>query len=95
MDRLLELSSTRENEALQLWELSIRREAEVNEAQDIALKFKELSAKREAKAKEAQDVILKFKEFAHEHKNLTDRANSLQTKNDKLARVLPCLTFKS
>ena len=99
LDRLLELSSTRQKEALQLSsqlrELNIRREAEAREAQEIALKFKELSAKREAKAKEAQDVILKFKEFAHEHKNLTDRANFLQTENDKLARVFSYPTFES
>ena len=85
----------REAKALQLRKLSIRRKAEAKKAQDIALKFKELSARREAEAKEAQDVALKLKELTQEHKNLTDWANSLQTENDKLERVLPCLTFKS
>ena len=59
------------------------------------MKFQELSAKREAEAKEAQEVTLKLKELAHDRKNLTDQANSFQTENDKLARVLPCPNFKS
>ena len=67
----------------------------MKEAQDVALKFKELSAKRETEAKEAQEVALKLKELSHDHKNLTDRVNFLQTENDKLARVLSHPTLDS
>ena len=97
LDRLLELSSMRQKEALQLRsqlrELNIRREAEAKEVEEIALKFKVLSAKRETEAKEAQEVTLKLKELSKDHKNLTDQANFVQIENDKLARVLSHSTF--
>ena len=65
LDRLLELSSMRQKEALQmrsqLRDLNITRENEAKEAQKMILKFKELSAKRETEAKEAQYVALKLR----------------------------------
>ena len=97
LDRVLELSSMRQKEALQmrsqLRNLSIRRENEAKESNQMVLKFKELSTKRETEAKEAQDVVLKLKELSEKHKTLTGRANFVEIENEKLARVLFYSTF--
>ena len=61
------------------------------EAHQLRSQLQELNVRREAEVKEAQCVALKFKELVHEHKNQTERVNLLQSENDKLAKVLPCL----
>ena len=60
----------------QLRNLTIRRENEAKEADQMVLKFKELSAKRETEAKEAQDVALKLKELS-ELMHFLDRRGTL------------------
>ena len=61
------------------------------ETQELRSQLQEFSTKREVEAKEAQGVALKYKELVIEQNNQTDRVDSLQTENDKLAKVLPCL----
>ena len=84
LDRVLELSSMRQKEALQmqsqLRNLSIRRENEAKEADHMVVKFKELSTKREIEAKEVEDVALKLKELSEKHKILTGRVNIVERK---------------
>ena len=97
LDRVFELSSMTQKEVLhmrsQLQNLTIKRENEAKEANQMVLKFNELSAKRETEIKEAQDVALKLKKLSENHKTLTGRVNFVETENDKLARVLFYFVF--
>ena len=55
--------------------------------------LQELNEKREVEVKEAQSLALKYSELVIEHNNQMDRVKSLQIENEKLVKVLPCLTL--